>query len=53
MYGRESPEMNEIMYDLPSIVIVGVLFVTLLLAIDLGYRFGLHRKGTSTDGLKS
>jgi hypothetical protein len=45
--------MNEVMYDLPSIVIVGVLFVTLLLAIELGYRFGLHHKGTSTDGLKS
>jgi hypothetical protein len=45
--------MNEIMYELPSLAIVGVLFVSLLLSIELGYRFGLNRKDKSTDGLKS
>lgn len=45
--------MNEIMYELPTVVISGVLFVTLLLAIELGYRYGLNHKEASSDGLKS
>lgn len=41
------------MYDLPSFVIVGVLFVTMILAIETGHRVGLRTKGALPETLRT
>ena len=45
--------MNELMYDHSSISIVGLLFVILIAATELGYRLGLRFQTTTADATKS
>jgi hypothetical protein len=41
------------MYDHSSLLIVGILFVSMLLAIEMGYRIGLHNSGRASEWSKN
>lgn len=45
--------MKEVMYNLSSFLIVGILCVLLLLAIESGYRLGLRLNSGANDSIKS
>lgn len=45
--------MKEIMYDHPSALIVGILCVILLVAIEGGFRLGMHHKRSASEAIKT
>ena len=45
--------MKEFMYNINSILIAGILLVSMLLAIEMGYRLGLRTQTTANDAFKS
>ncbi len=45
--------MREFMYDVNSLAIAGVLFVSMALAIEMGYRLGRGRQVSADDGFKA
>ena len=45
--------MKEFMYNINSVLIAGVLFVSMVLAIEMGYRLGLRTRVSANDAFKT
>jgi len=45
--------MNELLYDKPSVLIVGVLLALMALAVELGHRYGIPLSSRTSDATKA
>lgn len=45
--------MREVLYDVSSLLIAGILFTALMLAVETGYRIGRWRRAMASEALKS